>query len=504
MTTRRSYSDVEVKAGVFLAFCLALFVGMLLLYGKIPSLWRGRLNIRVAFASINTLRTEGAVLYNGIEVGRVKSMSILHLNQAALDKLRTLSKRDLDFLPLPETKRKELRLVEPYAFDAQCKAALLDKTMIEVALEVQEGAHRRYRMDDMVRVSSSMLGESAVEIISGSDRLLEPNTEVLLLGYSSDFFSNLSRSMGQVRDVLSAVTDVVSGDERLAFKRGIGRMDGILDGMNNLTGLAQKRAAPTSKKMAGLDESATRGMDALGKIFQRLQPDASRLFSRLEEARESVGKLAGEALKETERTLDDWKAKGEAILKDARYASSQSAPHVQEMQANLRVLSERLEGLSGRVDGMTYTAGQVLAQSQPELVRFVEGLKQGGQNLKSLRYIRERTAALIGRRDQGEHDFYTLLETYRAMERVARGPGAAAAALLDFRALLERLPPGEGPKLADAERARQRLQALRDAFNGVRDAGAECLYKPFVGSTSVLGLPPFPRKRAGWAVWPKR
>ena len=36
------YSSAEVKAGLFLTFCLALFVAMLFVYGKAARLWRGR------------------------------------------------------------------------------------------------------------------------------------------------------------------------------------------------------------------------------------------------------------------------------------------------------------------------------------------------------------------------------------------------------------------------------------------------------------------------------
>ncbi|MCW8131282.1 MAG: MCE family protein, partial [Planctomycetota bacterium] len=122
---RREFSNVEVKAGVFLAFCLALFVGMLLLYGKIPRLWRVRQEVRAVFSSVASLKPDAAVLYNGVEVGRVKSMRILHLDKETADKLAPMTKRDLDFLPLGEGQRKKLRLAPDYEFDPKVREALV-------------------------------------------------------------------------------------------------------------------------------------------------------------------------------------------------------------------------------------------------------------------------------------------------------------------------------------------------------------------------------------------
>ena len=39
MATSTGYSKAEVKAGVFLALCLALFVAMLFIYGKAARRW---------------------------------------------------------------------------------------------------------------------------------------------------------------------------------------------------------------------------------------------------------------------------------------------------------------------------------------------------------------------------------------------------------------------------------------------------------------------------------
>ena len=82
-----AYSHVEMKLGMFVAFCLALFVSMLITYGKISPFWRARREINVVFENSNSLRPDSPVRYNGFEVGRVKTMRIIHLDNENLDRL---------------------------------------------------------------------------------------------------------------------------------------------------------------------------------------------------------------------------------------------------------------------------------------------------------------------------------------------------------------------------------------------------------------------------------
>ena len=99
MSNGTGYSNAEVKAGVFLTICLAMFVAMLFIYGKVARVWRGRQEISVVFTSVTSLRPDAPVRYNGVEVGRVKETSILHLNDANISRLPPLTVKDLEHLP---------------------------------------------------------------------------------------------------------------------------------------------------------------------------------------------------------------------------------------------------------------------------------------------------------------------------------------------------------------------------------------------------------------------
>ena len=50
----------------------------------------------------------------------------------------------------------------------------------------------RYRADDQVNISTTLMGDTSVEISSGSGDSIDANH--YLLGHSGDFFTSLSRS----------------------------------------------------------------------------------------------------------------------------------------------------------------------------------------------------------------------------------------------------------------------------------------------------------------------
>ena len=104
MSNGTGYSSAEVKAGVFLTLCMAVFVAMLFIYGKVARVWRGRQEISVVFTSVTSLRRDAPVRYNGVEVGRVKDTSISPPTGASATGLPCRSRLSLRGL-LAETSR---------------------------------------------------------------------------------------------------------------------------------------------------------------------------------------------------------------------------------------------------------------------------------------------------------------------------------------------------------------------------------------------------------------
>ena len=136
MAGPQNYTHAEVKAGLFLAFCLALFCGMLLVYGHLSKFWRGRQELHVVFSSAGGLSPDAPVMYNGVEVGRVKQMQIIHMDRQQLRRLVPVTRAGLDHLPLTAAKRLELRLLPDEQFQEAVHEALRVAVDRRLAIEL--------------------------------------------------------------------------------------------------------------------------------------------------------------------------------------------------------------------------------------------------------------------------------------------------------------------------------------------------------------------------------
>ena len=113
----KKHSNTEIKAGLFLFVCLAGLIALMFFYGDFIRYWRGRQTLSVLFASVTSLRPEAPVRYNGVELGRVKGIQIVHLSEPLIKHMPPLTKADIDKLPLTEQERKETRKLS----DAECR-----------------------------------------------------------------------------------------------------------------------------------------------------------------------------------------------------------------------------------------------------------------------------------------------------------------------------------------------------------------------------------------------
>src|ERR1017187_1578298 len=199
---RNQHSNSEVKAGIFLFLCLAGLIAALFFYGDFASYYRGRQTLSVLFASVTSLRPEAPVRYNGVELGRVKGIQIVHLGEADIRHMPPLGKTDIDKLPLTDKERKETKELPDSEVAAALQKLILKRTMIKLELEVvTEHDTERFRQDDDVHIATTLMGDTSIEIASGCGAQLGEN--VVVLGRSGDFFTNLARSVEQVREILS-------------------------------------------------------------------------------------------------------------------------------------------------------------------------------------------------------------------------------------------------------------------------------------------------------------
>jgi len=484
------YSTVEVKVGLFAAFCAALFVAMLASYGRVVPVWRGRQEILVAFDDVGSLRLDAPVRYNGVEVGRVKWMRILHLDEDAIACLPPLARSNLDDLPIrPDALKRDLRAVGEEDFPARCRQALKNRTMIQLCLEVlQEGDDKRYRLDDRVRVVTTVLGDTAVEIMSGSGAVNLAGSKQMLLGTSGDFFSNLAKSMGEVKGILSSVTDVVGTPERRSFERAQARFGPINERLDQITGLSQRRADATLKRVDGLSADLKKTLADAGALPDKLRPQAQTTADNVRSSFTAIQDRFNEVQTQVNAVSDELSADFKPVREDVKNALDKSRPEFDETRTRLRTVYDLMGGLSRRTDAARDTTGALYTQSEPDLTRTVDALKNSLVNLDyTNQAANENKDLMLSSHDSGEYEYNTALDIYRRFCFATRRIRDAGAQLDDTARLASSRMPLEASALApDTATALARLAATRGPLDTVHQKIEE------------LMLPPFKRKKAAW------
>jgi ABC-type transporter Mla subunit MlaD len=512
MAAPQHYTHAEVKAGLFLAFCLALFCGMLLVYGHLSKFWRGRQELHVVFASAGGLGPDAPVLYNGVEVGRVKRMQIIHMDRPQLSRLVQLLRTDLEHLPLSPEKRTELRLLPDDQFQEAAREALKDRTLIQLTLEVlQEGQLRRYLTDDTVVLQTTVMGDVTIEIISGpghgqpisSDS--QDKSPPLLVGISGDFFARLARSVEQVREVLSNVTDVVGAQERAAFKKASVRLGGILDKMDSLADTTNSRIEVTTKRLDEVEKQGRKDVESLKETLADSGKDLDRVQTAFGDARKDLSTRMTAFQEEASAVRKEFSEKGKAIAANSDEAWAAAQPHLDEVKLHFRKLAESLLGVATMSDNIQYTSGRFMEQSAPDLEAFSRDLGRSAHNMRDERlvYWREKTGEYATKGENGEHEFYTALSAYRSLRRVARWFGDARAELDGLAPVVEAAGPEGMTTLPALRQARQATDQLQLDFAEMRDAAGQALLPNFTGVTGQELVKPFERKCSGRQAWPK-
>jgi len=485
----RRYSGTEIVAGLFLAFCIGLFVSMLVIYGRVSGFGAARQMLVVYFENIGGLRPDSPVRYNGYEIGRVKYVKSTRITDELLERFgRPFTRADVDNLPLRgDGARKKLLEVPDAEFDATVRKTILNQTMIEVGLEVQnDDDSQRFRIDDQIRIASTVFGDASVEIASGSGALNSAEKPNVLLGNTGDFFSNLARSMGDVKEILGSVTDVVGTQERRSFERGSGRISGITSNLEKMAATANRRSELTAKRMDLLGDEVKQSMGRLDTVLTDVQPQAKKTGENLKSALKSVQAQFDGVKSEVSDTADEIQRDVKTIRTDLDTAMKTVEPDLQATRENLRAVYDRASGLSDRFDAIAAEAGEAAARTEPEIPRITSSLKNILTNLRQTGEAGNLNKDLmLSRSDSGEYEYFSAVEAYRKMTFATRQiRGASAEVQLTEHALREQLAGN-----AVIDRARQTSDALKSVHDPLEQTR---------GRIEELMLPPFERKKSGW------
>lgn len=499
----KGYSSAEVKAGVFLTLCLVLFISMLFVYGKAARLWRGREILKVVFTSVTSLRPDAPVRFNGVEVGRVRNIRIINLSADNLKRLPPLGPSDLDNLPLtadehlelkalglpPSRKKAEERAAYFKTYDEAVRKLLSAKTrtMIELSLEVltpteEESVGKRYRNDDQIRISTTLLGDTSVEITSGSGEPADPSEARLILGVSGDFFSNLGRSVEQVKEILASVSDVVGTQERDSVRKALRRFDSITQKIENIVELANKRLPATWDKVDLLADSAKKDLDAIGETVTGLQPKISKTLTSADEAILDLQKRLGHLADEARQAVADIKKEVRPILADVHYITNNSKDDFPLLVQNAKELAARLKLSADKLDGVLNTGDRLLTESYPDLRRLILALRMGSENFEEATNLIKRKPWLMLNKPSKESDFAQAQKSVRKLELAMK---RFRELNTELRAIRRNAP--KNPNKTQLQRLDFLIQELDILSATLKDAG-DLMRKKV--------LPPFQRKLA--------
>lgn len=276
--------NAEVKAGLFLTFSIGLLVAMLFIYGKSLRSWQDRRNLQVVFNNIGNLRADAMVRYNGLEVGRVREVRLLELDDEQLPFMPRLTERHLENLPLTEDEKLALRGVSDEQIDGEIRKRIRGRTMVRLTLDVMgEGESFHYRSDDRVRVSSTLMGEAVVSIISGTGAALTIDGEQYLVGVSGDMYTHLSKSLQQVKNILASMSEMVGGgDADSPMAQKLENFDKFSERIEGLAGSTAEKLPDVWDDFDGKLEIAGERMDGAQKSLSNIKPELLKAFNSAE------------------------------------------------------------------------------------------------------------------------------------------------------------------------------------------------------------------------------
>ena len=333
----------EIKAGIFLTFCLALFIGMLFVLGKFGRAWRGHEEIRVLFNHVSALRRDAPVRYNGMDLGRVQSLKIIRLGPGLLfhasGRLPPLTPRDLPNLPLTEEEREQLARLQiadsglriddfgpplpapanpqsaipnPQSFDSRVRALLEGRTMVLLTLDVlSENDTRRFHEDDEYRIAGSLMGDSAVEIRTGCGSPMALRAGRLFLGVGGDMYTDLGKSISQVKDILASMAEMVGGEHERASIRS------QLQAFESYTGRIESAAGSIETKAAQAWDNVDTRLGDGANTFADVAAKLKDLRPQVDSAMESANKSILEARDSLAKSVDSAREKVRSLRKDA-------------------------------------------------------------------------------------------------------------------------------------------------------------------------------------------
>jgi len=381
-------SNAEIKAGIFLTLCLALFVSMLFVLGNFGRAWRGRQEINVVFTQVSALRPDAPVRYNGMNIGHVENVKIVRVDDALLARFPILTHRDLPNLPLSDQEQEVLRALREDKIDEAARNAIRGRTMVVLVLDLlREGDTQRFRMDDDYRINGSIMGDSAVDIRTGRGQIVPPVYDRLFLGISGDMYTDLGKSISQVKDILASMAEIVGGaDTRQAIRGQVNDFDAF-------TARLEREAGDMQEKLPALWTGIDKQMDGAKVTMNDVEAKVAKMQPKLIDALQSAQKAVTETREGFAKSFDEIHDKVKRTRKEAAESTSELALTTAEYRTKLpdqlqktREWTERVLPLGDKIDGFFTRAEAQLDKGLESTRAMLGGYTEQATNFEELTF----------------------------------------------------------------------------------------------------------------------
>ena len=464
MATGTKYTRAEALVGVMVTFCLGLFFLMMLLYGNISRFWRGRRVVTVFFTQVTGLRPDAPVRLNGVEVGRVKDIVIIRLGRSEIERLKpAVNLKSLRDLPLTVDESKRLR-ERPESQRIEAALGIIEgRTMVELTMEVLEEADpERYRVDDLVEIVTTLMGDVSVQISSGFGAALKGN--YVLLGRSGDLMSNLAEGIGDVRDVLADIRDVIGPQEKAEIRETI---QNIRDSTQDLRRVASEMLVLMQDGRARLNSVARQAEESLAAVERQVEglgPKARETLGEVDRTLVSMRNDAHQGVATAEKALEQYRelaiSVDQHVVQNVGSLIQENRGNVRELLSGLNDLNRDLRQSASHLTALLMSSQEFLSENRPDLRYTFISLRGAADNIEQATFRIKRRPWELLKAPSGEDQTAELLADYaRRLELTSR---ALQDTIDELRVIKGTGGPASQQQLERIENLLKELQLIRE------------------------------------------
>jgi hypothetical protein len=381
-----------------------------------------RQDIHLVFSKLNGLPQDASVYYNGMAAGRVKSMRLQALDDAMLKRLPPFKLYDLDQLPLSDAERTALRdqNLSAEALDQRVREMVRGRNVSVLRLDLaKDGDVARYRVDDEYQITGSLTGDRALAIRSGSGAAVPDGYDTFFLGNSGDIYTDLGKSVEQVRDILNSMAEAVGGDSGPAAIQGqLANFDLFTRRIEETVGGLETEIPETWDAIEARLDAGAKQMDGVGAKLKNIEPDLQKV---LNDADKTMADLRGDVDRSLTPVVEQIKEGRKSAKETLTTAAASIAEAREKFPAQIRDARTFVEGLTpsvNKIENAMESAALMLDESSDSTRSVLGGAIAKAQSLEELSFRLKTKPHAVVTPLEGEEEKQLELRWKRAlMER---------------------------------------------------------------------------------------